>query len=264
MEYKGVVSKMNKTRLISLGIVVVLLLFLSCAQRKHNEEPQKAHNKLTDAEKQQGWELLFDGETTHGMRNYLSQDLKSQWVVEDGTLHYLGMTDEGRGGDVIVTDKPYSEFEFSLEWKISEGGNSGIIYLVVEDSKYEKPWHTGLEYQLLDNEGHADGQIDKHKAGDLYDLVESDTIHVNPAAEWNRSKIKMLNGRVEHWLNGYKIVDMDTSEPEWATLIAGSKFSDKEDFAKASEGHIVLQDHTDPVWFRNIKIRSLSAHQAMH
>ncbi len=128
------------------------------------------------------------------------------------------------GGDIIVTDKPYKNYEFQIDWKISEGGNSGIIYNVVEDDQYDYVRHTGPEYQLLDNLRHPDGQIEKHRSGDLYDMIKTKFVTVNPTGEWNRTRIKVNNGHVEHWLNGYKVVEFDFWTPEWDALVAGSKF----------------------------------------
>ncbi len=119
----------------------------------------------------------------------------------------------------------YKNYEFQIDWKISEGGNSGIIYNVVEDDQYDYVWHTGPEYQLLDNLRHPDGQIEKHRSGDLYDMIKTKFVTVNPTGEWNRTRIKVNNGHVEHWLNGYKVVEFDFWTPEWDALVAGSKFS---------------------------------------
>lgn len=219
-------------------------------------------NTLTVAEQAAGWKLLFDGKTTNGLRNFKKQSIGKKWTVDQGALHFSGKGNEqgwqaSDGGDIIITDKEYENYELVLDWKIAEGGNSGIIYNVVESDAYDYVWMTGMEMQVLDNTRHADGQIFKHRAGDLYDLVETKFVTVNPAGEWNRIRLVVKNGHVEHWLNGYKVVETDLWTPEWNAMVAASKFKEMPDFGKAKKGHIALQDHGDKVWFRNIKIREL-------
>lgn len=220
------------------------------------------HNQLTAAEQQAGWKLLFDGKSTDGLRNFKSETIGKKWSAKDGTLHFAGKgSDVGwqaaDGGDILITDRPYENYESAIDWKISRGGNSGIIYHVVESDAYDYVWQSGPEYQLLDNARHPDGQIEKHRAGDLYDMIETKFVTVNPPGEWNRTSIKIKNGHVEHWLNGYKVVEYDLATPEFQALVAASKFADMPGFGQAKAGHIALQDHGDEVWFRNIKIRPL-------
>jgi cytochrome c len=218
------------------------------------------HNTLTADERKQGWTLLFDGKTTQGWRGYQAQAIGSAWQVVDGSLH-LNPVEKADwqtvGGGDIVTDKIYENYELMLDWKLAPGGNSGLIYGVVESKENAYVWQTGTEYQLLDNTGHPDGAIKSHRAGDLYDLIPSQFVAVNPGGEWNRTRLVVNKGRVEHWLNGYKVVDYDRTQPEWLALIAKSKFNDMPAFGRSLTGHIALQDHGDPVWFRNIRLREL-------
>lgn len=215
---------------------------------------QVQQNTLTQAEQAAGWKLLFDGKTTNGLHSFNSDKLGSKWKVLDGTL---ALTAQGTGGDAVITDQPYENYELVFDWKIAKNGNSGVIFNVVEDPKYGYPWLTGPEFQLLDNPGHPDGQILKHRSGDLYDMIQSKFVTVNPTGEWNRARLKIKNGHVEHWLNGYLVVSYDMWTPEWEALVAGSKFADMPDFGKSRKGHVVLQDHGDQVAFRNIKIKVL-------
>ncbi len=220
--------------------------------------PVFTQNTLTDAEKAAGWKLLFDGKTTAGWHGFNKKTVPKKWLVQDGALHLDPKAPgaESDNGD-IVTDAEYANYELRLEWKIAACGNSGVIYNVVEDPKYDWAWQTGPEMQILDNTCHPDAMYDKHKAGDLYDLVASKMMTVKPAGQWNRARLVNRNGKVEQWLNGRKVVEVDMTGDDWKKLIAGSKFKDMPDFGKKTSGRLMLQDHGDKVWFRNMKVRQL-------
>jgi cytochrome c len=217
-------------------------------------------NSLTVAEKKDGWKLLFDGQTTNGWRNFKSDKIGSAWKVKDGALFLdTSAKKDGKmigGGDIVTADE-YENYELSLEWKIQACGNSGVIFNVQEGDKYEQVWKTGPEMQVLDNACHPDAKIDKHRAGNLYDLIESKTVTVKPAGEWNQARLISNTGHLEFWLNGNKQVDTEMFTPAWEAMIKGSKFKDMPDFGKFKKGKIALQDHGDMVWYRNIKIKTL-------
>jgi cytochrome c len=214
-----------------------------------------AQNTLTAQEKKDGWKLLFDGKTTAGWRNFNISKAGPGWKVQNGELYLDKTVKEGRGD--ILTDAEYENYELSIEWKIDACGNSGIIFNVVEDTKYNATYVTGPEMQVLDNECHPDAKIIKHRAGDLYDLISSSTETVKPAGEWNKAVIRSDHGRMEFWLNGTKVVEFTMHDTKWDEMVAASKFKTMSDFGKALKGHIALQDHGDNVWYRNIKIREL-------
>lgn len=216
-----------------------------------------AQNTLTAKEKKEGWKLLFDGKTTTGWRNYNSNTLGAGWKAVNGTLALdNSVTQREERGDIVTNDE-YENFELSLEWKIDSCGNSGIIFNVIEDPKHDATYYTGPEMQVLDNTCHPDAKIEKHQAGDLYDLIKSKKETVKPAGQWNVSRIISRKGKYEFWLNGTKVVEFTMHTPKWDALVAGSKFKAWPDFGKATKGHIALQDHGDNVWFRNIKIKEL-------
>ena len=214
-------------------------------------------NTLTEKEKAEGWKLLFDGKTTAGWHNYNSDKIGPGWKVADGLLYTSKKQGESTGGD-IITNGEFENFELSLDWKIEPCGNSGVIFNVVEDPKYKYTFLTGPEMQVLDNACHPDAKIDKHRAGNLYDLIESKTVVVHPGGEWNHAGIISKKGHLELWLNDNKQVETEMFTPEWEAMIKASKFKDMPDFGKARKGHIALQDHGNQVWFKNIKIRELN------
>lgn len=219
------------------------------------------NNSLTENEKEQGWELLFDGVSTKGWHKYGNTPVGAAWKVADGNL-FLDAANKADwqitdGGD-IVTDNDYENFELKMDWKIDTSGNSGIIFYIHEDSvKYEWPWHTGMEMQVLDNNGHPDAKINKHRAGDLYDLIACSKETVKPALEWNQVTIKSLNGKLDLFLNDENVVSTTLWDDNWKKLVAGSKFKAMPDFGTYKKGRIGLQDHGNTVWYRNIKIRKL-------
>ena len=225
--------------------------------------PGLLDNTLTAAESLEGWKLLFDGKTTTGWHNFNKTTIGTGWVVSDGALMLDskqkadGNWQVADGGD-IVADGEYENFELLVEWKISPCGNSGIIYNVVESPKYEFAWQTGPEMQVLDNVCHPDSRFATHRAGDLYDFISTSIVTVRPAGEWNKARIVKSNGKVEHWLNGVKVVEYEMYNDKWLEMIRNSKFRDMPDFGRAKKGKIVLQDHGDKVWYRNIKIKQLS------
>jgi cytochrome c len=234
-------------------ILILACLFLSV-------ELTSAQNTLTKTEEKEGWKLLFDGKTLKGWRNFKSDKIGEAWSVTDGAIHLNKTQKEGfqvKGGGDIVTEGEFENYELSLEWKIAPCGNSGIIFNVVESPEYQYVWQTGPEMQVLDNTCHPDAKIEKHRAGNLYDLIASPTESVKPANEWNTAKIISNKGHLEFWLNGVKQVETTMFTPEWEAMIKGSKFKDMPGFGKARKGKISLQDHGDLVWYRNIKIKVL-------
>lgn len=215
-------------------------------------------NVLSDKEKQEGWKLLFDGSSTRGWHVWQGKSDGSAWKVQDGMLYLdTAVKKDGKveGGGDLLTDSAYGNFHLSLEWKVSEKGNSGIIFLVQEDVKYEHTYYTGPEMQVLDNNGHPDSQYPKHRAGDLYDLISCSRETVKPAGQWNKAEVSYNNGMLELYLNGEKVVSTRMDDDQWEKLKSDSKFKDMPDFGSFTKGHIALQDHGNLVWFRNIKIR---------
>ncbi len=220
-----------------------------------------ALNTLTDAEKDAGWVSLFDGKTVTGWHTFKEPGkIGKAWKVKDGSIHLDASNKKdwqtGDGGD-IVSDKEYENYELNMEWKIANCGNSGIIFNTVEDDKHTYMWETGPEMQVLDDICHPDGAYVKHRAGDLYDLKSRAFVAVNPAMQWNYVRIISNKGRMEFWLNGFKIVEFEVGSDDWKKMISESKFKDMPDFGKTTKGRIGLQDHGDNVWFRNIRIREI-------
>ncbi len=206
---------------------------------------------------QKGFKPLFDGKTTNGWHTYNKTTAGSAWQVQDGTL-YMNPKAKGQdGGGDLVTDKEYANFHLKLDWKVAPKANSGIIFYVHEDPKYHATYSTGPEMQVLDNEGHPDGKIIKHRAGDLYDLIKSSSEPVKPVGQWNTAEIISKNGKLTFILNGVEIVKTTLWDDNWKALIAGSKFSGWEGFGTYKSGKIALQDHGDEVWYRNILIKEL-------
>jgi len=207
-----------------------------------------------------GFVALFDGNSLDGWRGYKKDHLPSKWVVENETIHFNPEA-EGDGGD-IVFNKEFANFHLKIEWKISEGGNSGIFYLGKEVENFRAIYQTAPEMQVLDNERHPDAKAGKEgnrKAGSLYDLIPAVPQNFNGAGEWNQAEVIHKDGHVIHMQNGVKVVEYQTGTPEWNALVAGSKFPGlNPDWASlASEGYIGLQDHGDHVWYRNIYLKEL-------
>ena len=198
-----------------------------------------------------GFRLLFDGETFQGWHGYAGSDMTNRWLISDGALAINPHSDKHSD---LVTDEKYQNFELRLDWNISAGGNSGIMFNVAETPEFNNPWKTGPEIQILDDENHKDSS-DGHRTGDLYDLVPRKEAMGNPAGEWNETRLLVEDGLVRHWLNGSVTFEVQMGSPEWDKLVAKSKFKSKPGFGTYRRGHIVLQDHGDVVRFRNIRIR---------
>ena len=210
-----------------------------------------------NTKKKKGFVKLFDGKTTTGWHTYNKTSVGSAWDVENGALH-MSPTKKGKdGGGDLVTDKEYSNFHLKLEWKVAPKANSGIIFFVNEDPKYKQTYLTGPEMQVLDNDGHPDGKIIKHRSGDLYDMIKSTSEPVKAVGEWNKAEIISDNGKLTLILNGVTTVTTTLWDDSWKALIAGSKFAKWEGFGTYESGKISLQDHGNEVWYRNISIKEL-------
>jgi hypothetical protein len=238
---------MRRFALLLLGCGVLALPALANDDKVAKAEDTP--NTLTDAEKNDGFKLLFDGQTTAGWRGYRKDKCPAAWQAVDGAL-----TLKGRGGD-IITEGQYESFELRLEWKISPRGNSGIFYHVHEGD--EPSYATGPEIQVLDNKGHADGKNPLTTAGSCYALYAPSKDVTKPVGEWNEARVIVKGRHVEHWLNGEKIVEYEKGGDDWNAKVAASKFSKMPNFGRPTKGHICLQDHSDEVAFRNIRIKEL-------
>ncbi|CAM4142960.1 protein of unknown function [Pedobacter westerhofensis] len=207
--------------------------------------------------KEKGFVSLFDGKTTTGWHSY-GRNLAGQgWKVEEGALHLVPTGNKDDSGD-LVTNKEYGNFHLKVDWKVAPGANSGILFHIKEDAaKYHQTYSTGPEVQVIDNDGHPDGKITKHRAGDLYDLVKSSSEPVKPVGEWNTAEIISNRGKLEIKLNGVTVVSTTQFDDNWKALIAGSKFAKWEGFGTFTSGKISLQDHGNEVWYRNIMIKEL-------
>jgi Domain of Unknown Function (DUF1080) len=247
---------MNSKLLITIAAVAA---FTSCNTADEKSNSTAAEMKATGSDT--GWISLFDGTSTAGWHSYGKTTVGEAWKVADGALYLDTTQKEGwqiKGGGDIVTNDEFENFDLKLEWKIAPNGNSGVIFYVHEDtSKYKYVWNTGPEMQVLDNNGHPDSKITKHRAGDLYDLISCSKETVKPAGEWNEAEIVSNNGKLDFFLNGTNVVSTSMWDSAWKQLLAGSKFKDMTDFGTYKKGRIALQDHGNAVWYRNIKIKKL-------
>jgi len=228
-----------QTKLI---LSLTLVSFLSCISL--NGAAAKADSE--------GWQLLFDGKTFDGWRGYRMKEMPAKgWKVEDRILKKIG----GEHGGDIITEETFDNFELSWEWRISKGGNNGIKYLVTED----RPSAPGPEYQMIDDAANEDGKVGpKHATASFYDvLAPSPHQPLKPAGEWNSSRVLIQGNHVEHWLNGKKVLEYELSSDSVKAAVAKSKFRNAPHFGEKIKGHIMLTDHQDECWFRDIRIREL-------
>lgn len=214
-------------------------------------------NTLTDEEKQAGWRLLFDGRTTADWRGFKSKVMPASWRVEDGSL----LSRPGKGdsrGDIITVDQ-FDDFELRLDWKMTRGGNSGVIYRATEE--YRNVWDSGPEYQILDNKGHVDGLNPLSSAGACYAAFPPAKDVTRPLGEWNQARIMARGNHVEHWLNGDKLLEYQIGSERWRAHVKTSKFFasayGQSNWGRSLKGHIGLQDYGGAIEFRNIKLRAL-------
>ena len=251
-------------------IIYILFLFIiltSCGEKKSEVEQVTGPNQLTKEEIADGWELLFDGKTFNGWRGIgIDSVPEGHWKIVNGEIQKIASGNvptkpDGqplKGGD-LITKVTYQDFELKFEWKISVGGNSGVKYNVDEKISIENGWTgaLGYEYQVLDDDKHSDNVNPTHRSGSLYDMIESKGKELNPVGEYNTARIVYNKNILEHWLNGKKVVEFDTSSPEFELIFQKSKYNSHPNFTVHKNAHIVLQDHGNDCWFRNIKIKKL-------
>ena len=231
-----------------LAICLAVAVGLGCADGDTDVE---ADQPVADTAGE--WVTLFDGTSLDAWRGFGQEVVPASWTIEDSVMTFTPR--EGGGGDLMTRDQ-FENFEFELEWRISPAGNSGIIYRATEE--FGAPWMTGPEYQLLDNDAHPDAENGPDRmAGANYDMQPTDPEAVRPVGEWNQTRIVADGHHVEHWLNGAKVAEYELYSEAWETMVDGSKWADYPEYGRRLSGHIALQDHGDPVFFRNVRIRSL-------
>lgn len=209
------------------------------------------NNTLSAAEKDGGWQLLFDGDSMDKFRGFMKEALPEKgWVVKDGAIVHLS---KGGGGDIITKER-YEEFEFQFEWKVAPGANSGVKYFILEERKKA----IGHEYQIIDDGKHLDAlRGNQYKSAAFYDVFPPQSKNIKPVGEYNHSLIRIKGTIAQHWLNGQKVLEYELGHPDTLAAIKKSKFKNVDGFGYRHNGHILLQDHGDEVHYRNLKIRKL-------
>jgi hypothetical protein len=236
-------------------LVAAVTLIAASAPLAAAPQKDSAPNTLTAAEKAAGWTLLFDGRTLDGWRGYKKADASGlRWKIDDGALTLPAETAPGtRAGD-IISKATFEQFELVFDWRIAPGGNSGVKYFILED----RDSAIGHEYQVIDDERHADAKVGPHRqTAAFYDVLPAADRPLKPAGEWNTTRIVVRGQTVEHWLNGKKVLQYELGSPALKAAIEKSKFKGIERFGTRQNGHILLQDHGNQVWFRTIKIHRL-------
>jgi hypothetical protein len=276
MLYFAFRHSMSRRTVRVLAPVCALSTFLACAgsgasvaSSAAEMRPSASLNELTIVERDAGWQLLFDGRTFAGWRGLGYKTVPVEhWTIEHGTIKKIAsgkipVQADGQpkeGGD-LMTERTYRDFELSWDWRMSPGGNSGVKYNVSEElSMSMAPIHAakGFEYQMIDDDRHADGKLPTHRTGALYDLIAPpDDKPIKPVGEWNHSVLVFDGNHGEHWLNGRKVVEYELGSPAMTKALAASKYAPIPWFAVRRAGHIILQDHGEEVYFRNLKIREL-------
>ena len=240
---------------IRSSLVALATVLLACGVNVNAADQSQLPNALTEAEKQAGWRLLFDGKTTAGWRGYKMEKTPPGWQAIDGVLVRVsgGVGGKGAGGgDDIVTTEEFENFDLQLEWKVRKNGNSGVLDHVSEEPV--TAWHFAPEVQILDNTAHRT-RSKLELAGACYDLYAPSKDATKPPGEWNQMRILVNGAHVEHWMNGEKIAEYELWSDDWEKRVKASKFGKMPGYGRAKRGHLVLQDHGNLVWYRNIKVK---------
>lgn len=245
----------------SSGVLILAISIASCSNSTSTNTPEAATAKpdssLVEAPAKATPESLFDGKTLNGWHGFNKTGEVKNWTIEDSAMVCLGAAKDASGGD-LVSDKEYENFELSWQWKVTKGGNSGVMYHVIESPKYKSPYETGPEYQMIDDIGFPEKLEDWQKSGADYAMnLANDKKKLMAVGEWNSSKIIFDKGHVEHWLNGEKIVEFQAWNDKWNKEKKEGKWKDYPDYGTAKKGKIALQDHGNKVYFKNIVITAL-------
>lgn len=264
-----IVRRMSVFRrsLVSFGFALSLLFMVgtACTSSSDDGETETGSsvtvpdsiNTLSEAQQGAGWHLLFDGQTLDGWRGFARDSVPKGWTVEHGAIHFTGKTTRESGDPpaTLMTQTAYDHFDLRFEWKISPEGNSGVLYRVTEAE--DLPYETGPEYQIVDN-AIVEDDAPTERAGALFGLFGASEEPPHAVGAYNESRIVVQGNHVEHWINGTKLVDVEIGSGAWTDRVTETKFANWPRFAQAQEGHIALQDHGYPVWFRDVKLRPLS------
>ena len=247
--------------MVRVTLFVCLCCMVACNPAEKKQKETKTIQQVVTSEELKSnndWTILFDGSSLDNWRGYLSEDIYPEWTIQDDAMVF---TPSNVGGKNIITKEKYTNFILSLEWKISEAGNSGIFWGVHEDEKFSEAYMTGPEIQVLDNEKHPDSFVGNgiHKAGSLYDLIGYPAEDIYPAGEWNQCvlEVNQTANIARVTMNEKTTISFPLHGVEWEKMVTNSKFKDWEGFGKYRTGHVGLQDHSDQVSFRNIKIKKL-------